>query len=319
MQIQNENVTCVVVTYNRIDLLLECLRAILAQTLPVNRLIIVDNASTDGTGERLRNEGFLDMEQIEYVLMESNTGGAGGFSTGIDIAKNIDADWIWIMDDDTIPTKTCLEELIKAKQIITKRHANTTISFLASAVYGENGEFMNVPAINMKSAENGYAYWYEHLDQGIVSISKATFVSILLNSEAVKKCGLPNPMYYIWGDDSEYTMRLSRYYGDAFLVGNSVAVHKRKNAKAMSIYDEPDPNRINMYHYLFRNHMINGMLYDGNKYFFRCIKEIIKSPTSLRKKNGLKIMQARIKGNVEAIIEYPSFKKYLDTQLAEGR
>jgi len=76
------SVAAVVVTYNRKSLLMRCLLALLRQTRPLQKIIVVDNASTDGTREELAQEGYLDESAIEYVRLEHNTGGAGGFHTG---------------------------------------------------------------------------------------------------------------------------------------------------------------------------------------------------------------------------------------------
>lgn len=69
-------INCVVVTYNRLSLLKECLSALENQTYPIQRIVIVDNCSTDGTSE------FLDsLTDTRYLIIHSkeNIGGAGGF------------------------------------------------------------------------------------------------------------------------------------------------------------------------------------------------------------------------------------------------
>ena len=58
------SVCALVVTYNRRALLDECLRAIDAQTVRPAELILVDNASTDGTPELLRENGWLDRPSV---------------------------------------------------------------------------------------------------------------------------------------------------------------------------------------------------------------------------------------------------------------
>ena len=105
------SVCAVVVTYNRRDLLEECLAALAAQTHPVDHLLVIDNASTDGTPELLR-ERYAD--QAELVALATNEGGAGGFHEGLRLGHAAGYDWIWLMDDDTIPSPTALQELLAA-------------------------------------------------------------------------------------------------------------------------------------------------------------------------------------------------------------
>lgn len=249
-------IDAVVVTYNRKELLLECIEAILSQTYKVNEVIIIDNASTDGTYDYLKSEGIIDKKEVKYRKLEENIGGAGGFHEGIKDARTNKADWIWIMDDDTIPDKNCLDEFVKSFDIIDDK-----ISFLASAVYGIDGECMNVPQISEYKGKNGYDQWHQYSKDGIIGIDSATFVSVLINGEATKKIGLPVKDYFIWGDDIEYTLRLTRKYGRGYLVGKSIAIHKRSSAKSLSIFEEENMNRIKFYYYMVRNNYINAKIY----------------------------------------------------------
>ena len=310
-------ITVVIVTYNRKDLLLECIEAVCKQSFPVHRIIIIDNASTDGTGEALRDSGYFDIPEVDYHLMDTNTGGAGGFYEGMRIARDLDTDWIWIMDDDTIPSITCLEELINGLEIIQKNDSMENISFLASAVYGEKGEYMNVPTISSCCAENGYMTWYKYLAHGMVEIDHATFVSVLINKKAIEKCGLPCKDFFIWGDDGEYTKRISHNYGKAYMVGKSVAIHKRKNAVSLKYNFETDPSRIAMRHYLFRNLAIVDRYYDKGtlRTFLHLIKEVLSYPSTWGNRLNRLRQQAKIKGYFEGITQYSQFKSFIDKQL----
>src|SRR3954466_1204112 len=75
--------TAVIVTFNRRDHLAGCLDAIAAQTMPVASVVVVDNASTDGTPEYLRRRGYLDRPGLRLERLPVNGGGAGGFSHGV--------------------------------------------------------------------------------------------------------------------------------------------------------------------------------------------------------------------------------------------
>ena len=117
---KRETVCAVVVTYNRKELLLECMRGLLAQTRPLDAIYIIDNASTDGTPELLKEKGYINSAfkepNISYVRMPENTGGAGGFHEGIKRAYEDGCDWIWVMDDDVKAENDCLSQLMAAVQ-----------------------------------------------------------------------------------------------------------------------------------------------------------------------------------------------------------
>lgn len=264
----NRKVEAVVVTYNRKALLQECVDAILAQTVAVEKLILIDNNSTDGTEEFLKEKGYLDNPVMEYVKLSENVGGAGGFHEGMKKAREHQPDWVWIMDDDTVPTSTCLEELLNARKAIKGK-----VSFLASAVRGMNHEAMNVPKLSRKQFSK-YTDWYEYLDQGIVQIVKATFVSLLINIDAINQCGLPWKEFFLWGDDSEYTQRIIRDYGPAYMVGRSLTIHKRVGSDELSLVKEQNKNRIPMYFYYYRNNLIGFWEYENVLYRFLCMGKL---------------------------------------------
>lgn len=263
-----DRVDAVVVTYNRKALLQECVDAILAQSVSVERLILIDNNSTDGTESFLKEKGYLDNPVIEYIKLPENIGGAGGFHEGMKKAREHQPDWVWIMDDDTVPTPTCLEELLHARKAIKGK-----VSFLASAVRGMNHEAINVPKLSRKQFSK-YTDWYEYLDQGIAQIVKATFVSLLINIEAINQCGLPWKEFFIWGDDSEYTQRIIRDYGPAYMVGKSLAIHKRVGSDELSLVKEQNKNRIPMYFYYYRNNLIGFWEYENALYRFLCMGKL---------------------------------------------
>lgn len=269
-----KNIIAVVVTYNRKKLLVECLNAIFEQSIKVSKIIVVDNNSTDNTYDYLKQQNLL-RDELLYYKLEENIGGAGGFYEGIKKSQMFNPDWVWIMDDDTIPTKDCLKELIDKKNKIAGK-----ISYLASTVYGVNSESMNVPNINLSKSESLYPDWYRYLKYGIVKIKEATFVSLLINNDAIKKVGYPVKDYFIWGDDIEYTLRLNEYYGPSYFVGSSVAIHKRKIAKSLSLIEETDLNRLKFHYFMIRNNLINKKTYYGKK---ACLKFLLhKEKEALR-------------------------------------
>src|SRR5688572_16068685 len=107
-------VSALVVTYNRERLLEACLDAIEAQSRPVDELVLVDNASTDGTPELLRGRGYLDRSDVRYLRLDRNLGSSGGFARGFEAARESSADWLWVLDDDAEPAPDCLELLLAA-------------------------------------------------------------------------------------------------------------------------------------------------------------------------------------------------------------
>ena len=219
-----DRVCAVVVTYNRKDLLRECLQALLAQSCPLARILVVNNVSTDGTSAMLAGEFPASRcPQIEVLDLPKNVGGAGGFHEGMKNAAARDFDWLWLMDDDTIVEPDSLRELFNARQ---RFPAGQQPVLLASKVVWTDGTLhsMNVPWPKLDDPEKRYLA----AEHATMALRTATFVSVLMESRLVRQYGLPIADYFIWADDVEYTGRvLKDHFG--VLVPASRVLHKTPN------------------------------------------------------------------------------------------
>lgn len=289
MSILNKKVAAVLVTYNRVALLQRAIDSLEKQTYPLEYVVIVNNNSTDGTKDYLDN---IKDSRIQPVHLASNTGGAGGFSAGINYSYGLDIDYIWIMDDDAVASEDALENLILADNNLKKE--NTSWGFLCSHVLSDDNHCMNVPAISKKKNTSGYLNWPQFASSGIIGVDKATFVSVLFNKNTVKEVGLPVRQMFIWGDDTEYTWRISNKY-PCYYVSNSVVYHKRVLAKSLSLSSEDSITRMPWYGYLYRNNLYNVRKHGGvNNLLMHCnflIKELL---SIILKSNGNKFKKIGI-------------------------
>lgn len=226
----------------------------------------------------------------------------GNYSMGMQVTGK--ADFIAQYTD-------CLEKLMSARSKIEGK-----IGYLASSIIGPDSEPMNVPAIDMRPAKNGYPHWYKYLSEGIVQISRATFVSILVSYDAIKKCGLPCKDYFIWGDDSEYTMRISKYYAPAYFVGASVALHKRFNAKKLDIMMENDTKRLEMFRKYYRNTTINEGLFVSQKQRKKLVIHNFKVALQKFLKGDFIRAKVIFLGTLDSITQRKKFEEYIEKQLS---
>lgn len=192
----------VVVTHQRLDLLRACLAAVLAQTRAPDAVVVVDNASDDGTVAAVR----ADHPGVDLVVLHENLGGAGGFAVGMERAlAHHDADLLWVLDDDTVPQPEALAELLEA----WAQRPVAPPALVASRVAWTDGRDhpMNTPrrAPLPRRGERAAA-----AAVGCVPVRSASFVSVLLDAAAVREVGLPVADYFLWNDDFEFTTRLLR-------------------------------------------------------------------------------------------------------------
>ena len=212
-----DRVAAAVVTFNRKDLLVECLEALLSQTHALERIVLVDNASSDGTPELLAERGLLDEPRIRYERLPGNLGGAGGFARAVELARDEACDWIWLMDDDAEPPPDALERLLTsppASDPQTAALAQRVVNPDGSLQPGARGHLRTRP---VALAEEDYT--------GHPVVDYATFVGFCVRADVARAIGLPKAEMFIWADDYEYCLRL-RPHGVVRLVPESTIVHK---------------------------------------------------------------------------------------------
>ncbi|XRQ10865.1 glycosyltransferase family 2 protein [Actinomadura welshii] len=215
------SVAAVVVTYNRRELLEEALTALGKQTRLPDRVVVVDNASADGTAAMVADR-FPD---VDLLRLPWNLGGAGGFSAGITRALRGDPVLLWLLDDDTVPEPDALRELLAARERTATGHDGPPALVASRVVWTDGRDHpMNTPRPKPRAtaAEQRIAG-----AAGCVPIRSASFVSVLVDSALVRERGLPIADYFLWNDDFEFTTRLLRGRRGV-LCPESVVVHKTR-------------------------------------------------------------------------------------------
>ena len=251
------SVWAVVVTWNRRALLEQCLAHLIAQTRACDGVVVVDNASDDGTAEMLADAWA---GRAVVVRLPVNTGGAGGFNAGVRAAMQAGADRLWLMDDDVLAEPDALERLLQAEDGLANE--GVTPAFLCSSVRSPDGHLTNTPEIDRRENALGYPAWGERLERGLIPVRQATFVSLLVRRSSVARHGLPLAPMFIWGDDTEYTLRLSRAE-PGYLVAASRAIHVRAAPGRLCIATEADPRRERLHRYLTRNVILAKRRHEG--------------------------------------------------------
>ena len=210
------HLAAVVVTHNRKNQLRRTVQRLLAED--IDTLLVVDNASTDGSTDILWK---IEDPRLHVLELSQNCGGAGGFEQGLrEMVDRYDPDWCVVMDDDARPDPGVMAEF--------RRHAASPDSArweaFAAAVYYPDGQIceMNRPSRNpfwnigsfVRTLFGGGRQGFHVVDadyagQAAVKVDAASFVGLFLSRAAVRRAGFPDGNLFIYGDDVLYTLRLS--------------------------------------------------------------------------------------------------------------
>ena len=264
----SDTIAAVVVTYNRKQLLIECLEAIRKQIHKPDAIFIIDNKSNDGTLDLLldkeyipklaesdSNENQLIQHQvsslfsknenisINYIRKFENDGGAGGFYEGMKCVYEAGFDWIWMMDDDGIPEENQLLELLNAPEKYKYRNALVVdINDKSKLAFGLKG-YKNVSDI---------------VEEKFIENQANPYNGTIIHREIPGKIGFIKKDMFIWGDENEYLYRVKNANYHVVTVVNSFHYHPKNKGWQVNVIPFVKKYKLtvkpkNMSHIYYRN------------------------------------------------------------------
>jgi rhamnopyranosyl-N-acetylglucosaminyl-diphospho-decaprenol beta-1,3/1,4-galactofuranosyltransferase len=221
------SVVAIVVTHNRMALLLKCVAALRRQRASSLVIVVVNNASTDGTGAWLTEQTEHEGEQLYRVDLPQNRGGAGGFKAGIEEALKTDCQWFWIMDDDAEPGIDALQFML--------RHCTDNTRVLGSLAAHDHGSGFEIcwPPI---SQDGSILCFSSDLPGPIFEVGSLPFLGFLIHRDLVEQVGLPDESFFLSCDDLEYCERLKRVGARLFLVRDSIISHPVPDRRIVRLF-----------------------------------------------------------------------------------
>ena len=329
-----EKIAAIVVTYNRKEMLLENLNALIKQELKPNAIYIIDGPSTDGTPEFLYQRKYIEEKppkeckkkfwqtkgkvngvEINYFRLYEDIGGAGGFNFGIKQAYKDGYYWFWLMDDDSEPKRAALKNLIEKYKKIKRKYKKINVGFLCSKVLWIDGTLntASIPAPSSRDSLTEKLVPFNLLDEFCVSIvSACTFVSVLINRDAIKKVGLPYMEFFIWYDDIEYTKRITKNGFVGVYIPESIVIHKTKDNNARPNIYSDESHRARRYFYNSRNVLFLWRKKSLLKYLMIFVYYLLIVNTKIilkRKDSKLKFIIQNTKGTLASLIFNPKIEK----------
>lgn len=311
----------VIVTYGERYHLLERVLSSVDNEKNVQKIIIVNNGA---------NLSLLDEKQyktdIEIIHLECNTGSANGYNIGLKNARKSDCEFIFILDDDNVPETGCIENLIKYYRkfkekkddtfaLLALREDRIDLKRVASGINPQNvftltNSFLgwhvkDIPKKFIQKINNKYKFIKRVKYVESVKIPFAPYGGLFFHKSLLDIIGYPNPEFYLYCDDYDFTYRLTANNKSIILIPSSRIIDidkswfvKEKHGFIMSFLKTDSDYRIfysirNRVFFETRNFIKNKYIYRINKTVLLIILFILSN--LVRKKDRYKIILKAIR------------------------
>jgi GT2 family glycosyltransferase len=197
------SIASMTVAYNGADALRRHLAALECQTRRLDEIVVLNNASTDDTAGMLASE----YPQVTVLQQSQNLGVGGGYAAGLAYAAlEKKHDWVWLFDQDSVPARTCLEELLNA---FPQLGASSESVAVLAPVCVHTGTKMPYPGHLWKHGRMVPTLGDPKQPIGFVDFAISS--GSLMRREAIEAVGLPRADFFMDFVDYEHCLRLRRY------------------------------------------------------------------------------------------------------------
>jgi len=259
----------VVLNYNGYNDTINCIESLKKAKYNVINIILVDNASTDSSG-RLLNKKY---PELHFIFSGKNKGFAGGMNLGIRDALQKDADFILLVNNDTIVSENFLEPMLEDM-------IDSSVGIVSGKVFykdfpdtiycaGGRVDFLKCTGVAEFQGKSGKEYANVKRE---ISLAEGCFM--LVRSEVFKKVGFLEEKFFMYLEDVDFSLRARKHFKIVYN-NNSIIYHKSGGGKA---WDEFTP--LYSYYYtrnrlwFFRNYFFLYRLY---VIFFSVLVSLLKS------------------------------------------
>ncbi len=225
---ENPEVTVAVVSYNGMNVIRLCLGSIFAQTYEQFRVLLINNASTDGTPEWVK-ENYPEVEILNYP---ENKGPSPARNLAIEKSPN---HLVLLLDDDAVLEKNCLSELVKASQTYPNAAA-----WVPRIVYHDKQETIQLDGVYIHYISEAILLDAEKpLYEGvkdITPIDAAAGICLLIAKDAAKSIGLFDEDYFFGREDGDFTFRLTLSGYKLYVVPKAISYHRVKRRGLSKVF-----------------------------------------------------------------------------------
>lgn len=266
-----EKIAIIILNWNGKENTLDCLKSIDKS----QKILVVDNNSTDDSVEIIKKE----FPEVKIIQNPQNYGFAKGNNIGIKKALSDGAEYVFILNNDTVLEKNCLKNLLEA----VKKYQEYSI-FAPKIYFEKNYEFHKD---RYSDNEKGRVIWYaggiidwknvygkhrgvDEVDCGqfdkFESTEYATGAAMFVKKEVFEKIGLLDEKYFMYYEDTDFCIRAKKAGFKILFVPNAVVYHKNAGSSSSGSHLQD--------YYITRNRLMFGIKYAKLKTKLVLIREL---------------------------------------------
>jgi GT2 family glycosyltransferase len=207
----NKKVFVIIVTYNGSKWIEKCINSLLHSVYPIE-IIVIDNSSTDDSVELLKQ-----FPQIHLIQSEDNLGFGKANNIGIDYALKNNADYVFLLNQDTWIFDDTISNLVAVAQ------KNPSFG-IVSPMHFSGDE---------KTLDEGFVTYYnrkieENSDETIINVPFVNAAAWLVSNACLRKVGGFEPLFGHYGEDRNYCDRVLYHQFQIVIAKNAKICHDRK-------------------------------------------------------------------------------------------
>jgi rhamnopyranosyl-N-acetylglucosaminyl-diphospho-decaprenol beta-1,3/1,4-galactofuranosyltransferase len=196
----------------------------LRQTRPLDEIIVVDNASTDGTREMVERRFPAG---VTCLRLDENLGGAAGFDHGMRLAHQRGHDWIWCLDSDALPGESTLEDLLSAPY-------ESPVPVVARTCVLRDPASGRIYPGGWRGDRDPYGqtapFERSTWEGKILSVDFGTLCCLLVKAEAVRRVGFVRADLFIYFDEA-FLSKALKSAGEIIQVGTKIVAHSQSEQR----------------------------------------------------------------------------------------
>lgn len=258
-------VFAIIINLNGKRHIIHCLKSLTQLSVENLKIIVVDNNSTDGSIEIIKRQ----FPKVEIIHNKVNLGYAGGVNKGVKWAMDKNADYVLILNNDTVFGRNFLSVLLKTLEERPK------VGILGSKIYfyGNSKKIWFAGGIIDRKRFSGGHIGYKEKDKGqydnLKEVDFITGCTMLIKHEVFEKIGFFDNRYFLYYEDVDFCVRAKRAGFKIIFVPQSILYHKVSAGKENSPF---------MSYLLARNHFL---FLEKNAPFNIKIREFLRLPKTI--------------------------------------